>query len=65
MKLPGLIKVVRQGGVAFVEIDSKAFPYAIAENGITVDVDRRECPTVTVTLMAERVEVHNSLDLGD
>lgn len=60
-RMADLIKVTRKGRTATLEIDGVEFPWYIAEAGVEVDVDTREAPTVTITVLAERVELVNDL----
>lgn len=55
------VKIVRNGSTAEVTVDGKPFPWHIAEGGVEVRVDRNQAPTVTLTLLCERVDVENSL----
>lgn len=58
--LPKLITVERHGSHARVLVDGEEFPYAIAEGGLRIEgVGRNDMPAVTVTLVADRVEVTN------
>lgn len=59
--IPKLIRIDRRGRECTVEIDGVEFTYAIAENGIAVDVSRDELPTVTLQLVAERIELTNDV----
>lgn len=61
MDLPH-IKIYRSGRTAEMTIDGKPFPWPIAEDGAVVEVDTNNVPTITLTLVAARVEVENVLD---
>jgi hypothetical protein len=60
MKLPH-IKVNRRGTAAHVTIDGEPFPWFIARSGVRVDVDPDAVPTVTLTILANRVEVDDAI----
>lgn len=60
-QLAKLIRVERSGGHAKLVVDGEEFPWYIAETGAAVNVRRDEAPAVTVTILAERVEVEDAL----
>ncbi|MDQ3730297.1 MAG: hypothetical protein M3355_12000 [Actinomycetota bacterium] len=62
MNLPDQIKVVRHGGAVYVEVDGRAFPYPIAEEPISTEVSKSGLPTITLTLAARSVQVHDSVE---
>jgi hypothetical protein len=57
------IRVVREGPSARLEVDGYRFPWVTAggDAGWTVHVDRRAMPGVTLTIVAERVELDDSI----
>uniref|UniRef100_UPI003F494CCE hypothetical protein n=1 Tax=Pseudonocardia sp. CA-138482 TaxID=3240023 RepID=UPI003F494CCE len=60
MHYPQLIKVIRQGSRAIgVQIDGDDFPYQV--DGIDTAVEREGVPGITITLLAERVEIVNDV----
>lgn len=59
MKELPAITVVRRGRRAVVQIDGEDFPWPIAANGVEVPVVSDECPTITLTILAESVSVDN------
>lgn len=61
MNLPK-IKVTRHGRTAEVEIDGQPFLWPIARDGIRATVDVEDAPTVTLTLVAESVEIVNDIE---
>ncbi len=44
-----------------IEIDGEEFPWFVAAGGVTTTVDSREAPSVTLTVIANRVLVDNAL----
>ena len=40
-------------------IDGKEFPWFIAEEGFSLDLNKHELPSVSFTLLADKVEVIN------
>lgn len=65
MKFPKVIEVERRGSTAVLKIDGEDFPWAIARGGVSVNPDPDNVPTVTVTLVAERVFVDNQIGIVD
>lgn len=61
MKLPKHIEVRRGGRIAKILIDGVELDTAISTKA-DVNVDVADCPSVTITLMAEVVSVTDSLD---
>lgn len=61
---PKLIRVVRhRTDTAYVEIDGERVPWLIAEDGVAIGgLGLRDCPTVALTFLADKVEVVNDLD---
>lgn len=60
-RLPSVIRVERHGSVAEVFVDGEPFPYLISRQpGVHVVISPDEMPYITVTLMANRVEVVDS-----
>jgi hypothetical protein len=57
-RMAKLIRVVRTraGAASFMEIDGEVFPYFTAD-GFTVHPQRNQMPSVTFTVLANRVEV--------
>lgn len=57
-----VIQVQSRGAFAQVLVDGEEIPWHIARDTIRVDVQPDECPTVTLTLLADRVEVLDSIE---
>ncbi len=66
MAIPDLIRIVRRGAIAHVYVDGKELPAPIPREpgALVVDVDPDGMPTVTVRLMAHRVDVINDIQEG-
>lgn len=62
MTRPRLIQVIRTGTLARVLVDGVELPYSIARDSVLVPVCPDDVPTVRLTLMADRVDVVNTLD---
>lgn len=60
--LAGVIRVERRGGVVSLTVDGQPFPWYTADVPPTVDVDRHGAPGVTLTIVAETVEVVDTLE---
>jgi hypothetical protein len=58
-KLAKHITVRRVGSTATLVIDGEEFPYYLARDSITTDTHPDEFGRVTVTLVAERIDVHD------
>ena len=56
MKFPKLIEVSRTEGI---QIDGEEFTYPVADGSVVVTVSGDDVPSVTLTLLAERVTVDN------
>jgi hypothetical protein len=63
-EIPKVIRVERAGNSFVLTIDGEEFPYPIAWEPISAVVDPDGSPTLTITLMAEQVEVVNHLHKG-
>lgn len=59
------IRVERQGSSARLLIDGEDFPWPIAWDGIDVNVNPDNIPGVSVTILADRVEVVDALQAPD
>lgn len=57
MTVPGIIRIERSGSAAQLWVDGQEFPWAIARDGLAVDVDTEDAPSVGLRLIADRVEV--------
>lgn len=60
--IPKAIRVERHGRSGGVTVDGEPFPYAIADTHISVSIHHDERPTVTLTLVADRVEVVDDIN---
>lgn len=66
MAIPNLIKVVRSGAKARVFIDGEELAAPIPrDTDVVAYVNPDDLPTVTLTLMARRVEVVNDVAEGE
>lgn len=63
--LPEVIRVEIQGDDAAVTIDGEPFPWLIFDKPIDMSAHPSNMPTVTLTLLAERVELYHSFQLAD
>ncbi|SFD14414.1 hypothetical protein [Streptomyces aidingensis] len=61
LRVPGHIEVVGQGRQAVLRVDGEDFPYVVADGTVTVRVAPGEMPSVTLTLLADRVTVDDRL----
>lgn len=65
VQLPG-IKIVRRGRRVEMKIDETVFPLPVARGSVHVRVTPDDMPGVTLTLLAESVEVHDGPEIvGD
>ena len=54
--------VVRRAGSDYeFTIDGEPFPWHVSADGIHLSVQNSNCPAVTITLLAERVDVLHAL----
>lgn len=56
IRLPDLIEVTKDA----VVIDGQDFPWPITEDGVAVKVRYDHCPSITITIPANRVTVDHS-----
>jgi hypothetical protein len=56
-----LIQVKQEGNAYSLKIDGQEFPWLIADGGIETRITRGHAPTVTVTILAERLELIHDL----
>lgn len=61
MHLARLVRIVREGSMARLEVDGVEFPWLISARAV-IDCSTGDVPSVEITLLAERVEMANSLD---
>lgn len=59
------IRIERQGRRARFLIDGEDFPWPIAWDGIDVNVNPDNIPGVSLTILADRVEVVDALQAPD
>jgi|GEM_PF-4362546 len=59
-RIPEKIKIINREGECLITIDGKEFPYAVGARDVIVNA-ASEIPSVTLTLLAEEVEVRHAL----
>lgn len=65
MAIPDLIQIVRRGAAARVFIDGEELPAPIPrDTAVVAYVNPDELPTITITLMAHRIDVINDVAEG-
>lgn len=60
-----LVEVWRTPGAVSLRIDGQEFPWPVSIEGISTQVRRDEVPSITLTILADRVEVHDSMVSAD
>lgn len=61
MAIPKRIEVIRAGARARVLVDGQELPFALARETVTVSVHPDEMPQVCLVLIAEQVDVVNTI----
>lgn len=55
--LAGTIHIIREGEHFFMEIDGQEFPWHISADGPTVTTARDQFPSVSISILADNIEL--------